>query len=173
MKKFTEKEKREMEENLPPRLTRKIAHLIGEHRRDVHLIPHAPHVPMDETTTRHRKTRPMKEEEKERFFDKVKEMKRKGKDEEIEGHVVKIPIRQKHTLSVFGYHVKKSDKSRHESLIKALETSSPLEINRKLNALSTLNKNKNPKYSLKFKADAKYILTYGKKSMGQGLVYLH
>lgn len=63
------------------------------------------------------------------------------------------------TLSQFGYsNVKKlSKKERHQSLKKAINEIKPVSVRKKLIAISTLQKNINPKMSKIFKEDAEWI----------------
>jgi len=68
-------------------------------------------------------------------------------------------VLQSNDLKPYGYQKvqTKSKKQRHTSLKKAVEQSNPLSISRKLNALSILNKNSNPKLSGIFKSDSEWI----------------
>lgn len=67
-----------------------------------------------------------------------------------------------HRLSKYGYDkvADKTDLSRHKILQKALNSGEkPLSLSRRLNALSTLTKNTNPKTSKIFKRDSEWIKT--------------
>lgn len=83
-----------------------------------------------------------------------------GKGKELIG-----PLK-KGTLTKYGYHASNTEKSRHESLNKfikenvlkeGLEFNSALTAYRKLIAVSTLQKNTNPKISKTMRADAEWI----------------
>ena len=73
---------------------------------------------------------------------------------------VRIPLR-KDILGKYGYkEVKKSSKvKRHKALHKAINKEQPLSVYRRLVALSTLNKYKDPALHDKFKDDAEWIKT--------------
>lgn len=66
-------------------------------------------------------------------------------------------ILKKGTLSRFGYSMKNSQSKRHNSLKKAIKSTKPLSIYRKLNALYVLNKNRNPLTAKLFKDDAEWL----------------
>jgi hypothetical protein len=66
---------------------------------------------------------------------------------------------EKGTLTKFGYSMKKSQQSRHNSLKKAIKSVKPLSIYRRLNALYVLNKNKHPNNAKVFKDDAEWLKT--------------
>lgn len=64
---------------------------------------------------------------------------------------------KKGTLTSFGYSSKIKLDDRRKALTKAVKKLSPVTIIRKLNAVSILNKNTNPKISNIFKKDLKWI----------------
>lgn len=68
---------------------------------------------------------------------------------------------QKDVLGQYGYEnvQEKTELQRHRALSKALEDIPALELFRRLNALSVLNKDQNPNLSKLFKSDANYIKT--------------
>jgi hypothetical protein len=66
------------------------------------------------------------------------------------------PLR-KGTLTHFGYKSTSSAESRHRALHKAVKSEGALSIFRKLNAIATLNKNRNPSLSRKFISDRNYV----------------
>lgn len=68
-----------------------------------------------------------------------------------------IPRMKKGELTKFGYSLHKLAKQRRMALTKAVRAYDGLSVFRKLNALATLNKNVNPVYSRKFKADANWV----------------
>lgn len=71
--------------------------------------------------------------------------------------VPKIIIKNKGDLKKFNYSSKNKEIDRRISLLKAVQNSSFGSVIKKLNAVSILNKNKNPKVSKIFKKDMKYI----------------
>ena len=60
-------------------------------------------------------------------------------------------------LRDIGYNVNLSEKERQKVLDKAVKQYGGLSVFRKLNALYTLNKNRNPALARKFKKDAEYV----------------
>jgi hypothetical protein len=72
---------------------------------------------------------------------------------------VRIPIRRG-TLSKYGYKSSKLAKVRRSSLKKAVKHEGYLPVFRKLIALSTLQKNRNPLLSKKFRSDARYVKSH-------------
>lgn len=68
-----------------------------------------------------------------------------------------IPKMRKGELTKFGYSLEKLAGARRLALKKAVRAYDGLSVFRKLNALATLNKNVNPVYSRKFKADAAWV----------------
>ena len=73
---------------------------------------------------------------------------------------VRIPLR-KDVLGKYGYKdVKRTSKQkRHRALHKAINDEKPLSVYRRLVALSTLNKYKDPSLHNKFRDDAEWIKT--------------
>lgn len=67
------------------------------------------------------------------------------------------------TLSKFGYSSKLNKEQRHSKLKKALQVLGYQTIVKKLNAISILNKNTNPKASSKFRRDIKFLKKIAKK----------
>lgn len=69
-----------------------------------------------------------------------------------------IPKLKKGELSEYGYHIKERlAGERRKALKKALKEYDATSVNRKLNALATLNKNTHPTWSERAKADAKWV----------------
>ena len=68
-----------------------------------------------------------------------------------------IPKLRKGELSKFGYSSSKVASERHKALSKAVKEYGYLSTFRKVNVLSTLNKNRNPVLAKKFKSDANWI----------------
>ena len=66
-------------------------------------------------------------------------------------------VLQKGTLGQYGYHSVESKEKRHAALKIAIKHIKPLSVYRKLNVLSILNKNRNPKISKLFKDDAEWL----------------
>lgn len=75
----------------------------------------------------------------------------------------KIIIKDKGGLKKFNYSSKNKAIDRRISLLEAVKNSSFSSIIKKLNAVSILNKNRNPKISKIFKSDMKYIQKIYKK----------
>lgn len=71
----------------------------------------------------------------------------------------KIPPLKKGLLTSLGYSTKESATLRHIALNKAIKQYGQGNIVNKLNAVSTLTKNTNPKVSETFKRDMKYVQT--------------
>ena len=69
---------------------------------------------------------------------------------------VKIKLK-KGSLTKHGYSSKKTERSRHISLKKAVLETSKTTVVRKLNAVKILNKNTNPKVSKVFKLDQEWV----------------
>jgi len=70
-----------------------------------------------------------------------------------------IPPLKKGDLTKYGYHMDLKKDERRKKLVELLGPRKALKVFRKLIALATLNKNKNPKLSKKFKGDAEFIKT--------------
>ena len=77
----------------------------------------------------------------------------------IKGTIKREPtfVLQKGTLGKYGYHSIESKEKRHAALKLAIKHIKPLSVYRKLNVLSILNKNRNPKISNLFKEDAEWL----------------
>lgn len=71
---------------------------------------------------------------------------------------VRIPVKP-HILDKYGYEKvkEKTELQRHRALSRALEEMQPLELYRRLIALSTLNKRQDPDVSEIFRDDANYV----------------
>lgn len=70
---------------------------------------------------------------------------------------VRIPVRKNGMLKKYGFSSKLPDQERHKSLERAVQEYGALSVFRKLNAISTFNKNKNPALASKFNADKNWI----------------
>ena len=70
-----------------------------------------------------------------------------------------ITILEKDVLKKYGYEDVNNltEKERHTALEKAIKDNKPVSIFRRVQALATLNKNKDPELDEKFKEDAKWI----------------
>ena len=74
---------------------------------------------------------------------------------------VRIPLK-KGELRKYGYSSKSPKSERQRSLERATEEYGPLSVFRKLNALATMNKNRNPELAAKFIQDRNWVKrTYG------------
>ena len=82
----------------------------------------------------------------------IKDVGKKGKGIPVIGKLTEGDLTQ------YGYHIKEADLGkRRTSLMKAGQKFSPLSVFRKLNALAILNKNTNPTYSKRARADARWV----------------
>lgn len=70
---------------------------------------------------------------------------------------VRIGPLERGTLRKHGYSVNESDAARHRALERAVEEYGPTTVERKLLAVSTLQKNTNPTYSATMRRDAEYV----------------
>ena len=64
---------------------------------------------------------------------------------------------KKGELTQFGYHLSSNATDRRKALTKAIKRYDALSVFRKINAISSLQKNTNPSYSAKARADANWI----------------
>lgn len=64
---------------------------------------------------------------------------------------------RKGELTQFGYHLSSNATDRRKALTKAIKRYDALSVFRKINAISILQKNTNPTYSNKARADANWI----------------
>lgn len=64
---------------------------------------------------------------------------------------------KKGELTQFGYHLSSNVTYRRKALTKAIKRYDALSVFRKINAISILQKNTNPSYSAKARADANWI----------------
>ena len=72
--------------------------------------------------------------------------------------VVRIPIRRRGELTSLGYAAKKSVSQRIKALTKAVELYGKLTVFHKLDAVSKLQKRKNPKVSDIFYKNSRWVL---------------
>jgi hypothetical protein len=71
---------------------------------------------------------------------------------------VRILIKHEGDLSKLGYSMRKSTRSRHVSLKKAVKKYGRLSTSRKLNALAVFNKRRHPATARKARADRKFAM---------------
>jgi hypothetical protein len=71
-----------------------------------------------------------------------------------------IPPLKKGDLTKFGYHAHNLATQRKQSLIQAMQYYGPLSVFKKVNSLSVLSKNKEPKLHRKYENDKKFIHKY-------------
>jgi hypothetical protein len=71
----------------------------------------------------------------------------------------KIKIKHKGALKKYDYSIKDSQEKRHRALKRAVKAYGPADVSKKLSAVATLSKKKNPSYSKKYKADERWVMS--------------